>query len=221
VATINRNWLDDLHAGNTFSKNCPEVWERWIRKGKYTHLAALPTIEYRSIDEQTPQTELEKEVLLSVFEYFEQNSYAFEHFAAALVSLFDKNYFVDEITRPTVDGGRDAIGRYRLGPLSDPIFMDFALEAKCYNPGLQGNRINTVGVGDTKRLISRLRHRQFGILVTTSVVGKQAYQEIREDQHPVIILCGRDIARILIEKGFNSNENISQWLSDEFPHENK
>ncbi|MCP1762460.1 O-acetyl-ADP-ribose deacetylase (regulator of RNase III) [Bradyrhizobium japonicum] len=36
------------------------------------------------------------------------------------------------------------------------------LEAKCYGSG------NSVGVREMSRLISRLRHRQFGVLVTTS-----------------------------------------------------
>ena len=38
------------------------------------------------------------------------------------------------MTRPSVDGGRDAIGTYRMGQLADRIALDFALEAKCYAP---------------------------------------------------------------------------------------
>ncbi len=37
----------------------------------------------------------------------------------------------------------------------------------------------TVGVADVARLISRLRQRQFGVFVTTSVVARQAYKEVR------------------------------------------
>ena len=64
--------------------------------------------------------------------------------------------------------------------------------------------------------LCRLRHRQFGILVTTSVVGKQAYAEIRQDRHPVVILCGRDLAVILMEKGLNSAGRVRAWLEGEF-----
>jgi hypothetical protein len=35
----------------------------------------------------------------------------------------------------------------------------------------------TSGVREMSRLISRLRHRQFGVLVTTSYVDNQAYRE--------------------------------------------
>ena len=129
----------------------------------------------------------------------------------------DANVIIDEVTRAWMDGGRDAIGRYRIGPAEDPVYVEFALKAKCYHPGAAGTNFNTVGVRETSRLISRLRHRQFGILATTSVVGRQAYEEIREDRHPVIILCGRDLAQILIRKGLNSSDKTHEWLANEFP----
>lgn len=217
VAHISRAWIDDLFAGNSRSDNAPNEWKNWIQGGIYKHLAAQPTIEFRTIEEQLPQTNLEKEVISCIYDYFKKYPSRFEPFAASIVSLFDPNFIVDEITQPSVDGGRDAIGRYKLGPINDPIFMNFALEAKCYNPGLNGENINTVGVRETSRLISRLRHRQFGILVTTSAISKQAYSEMREDRHPVILLCGRDIAKLLIEKGFSSRDVVNRWLANEFP----
>jgi hypothetical protein len=35
----------------------------------------------------------------------------------------------------TARGGWDAIGDYLIGPPSDPVAVEFALEAKCYGPG--------------------------------------------------------------------------------------
>lgn len=95
--------------------------------------------------------------------------------------------------------------------------MEFALEAKCYRPGLNAAQPNTVGVKEVSRLISRLRHRQFGVLVTTSAIAKQAYEEVRDDRHPVIFISGKDIAEILIDKGFNTPEVVNNLLKDEFP----
>jgi hypothetical protein len=83
---------------------------------------------------------------------------------------------------------------YLLGPRADPVAVEFALEAKCYGPG------NGVGVRETSRLISRLRHRQFGVPVTTSHLDSQAYREIREDGHPVAVYAGCD----LTPSGFSS-----------------
>jgi ABC-type lipopolysaccharide export system ATPase subunit len=77
--------------------------------------------------------------------------------------------------------------------------------------------MNTVGVREISRLISRLRHRQFGILVTTSVIARQGYEEVREDRHPIIFITGKDITEVLIQNGHNSPENVQEWLSAEFP----
>jgi len=99
-----------------------------------------------------------------------------------------------ELTRPSRDGGRDAIGFYDIGLGHSHIAVDFAMEAKCkaLNSG--------VGVKETSRLISRLRHRQFGVLVTTSYVNTQAYKEIKDDSHPIIIIAASDIVSILKEQ---------------------
>jgi hypothetical protein len=123
----------------------------------------------------------------------------------------DPNIKIEMVTRPSVDGGRDAIGTYRVGPFADRIALEFALEAKCYAPE------NGVGVKELSRLISRLRHRQFGILVTTSFLGHQAYQELRSDRHPVVVIAGADIAAILVKAGLGTPEAVREWLVAEFP----
>lgn len=84
-------------------------------------------------------------------------------------------------------------------------------------PALNGQTANTVGVREVSRLISRIRHRQFGVLVTTSAVARQAYEEVREDRHPIIFLSGKDIAEILTANGFNTRELVSGLLQREFP----
>jgi hypothetical protein len=106
----------------------------------------------------------------------------------------DPNVTALDITRPTRDGGRDGIGRYRIGMSQNYVVVDFAMEAKCHDPG------SGLGVSVISRLISRLRHRQFGILVTTSFLARQAYEEIVEDQHPIIVCSGGDIGELLIAK---------------------
>ena len=130
--------------------------------------------------------------------------------------MHDQRVIIDEITRAAVDGGRDAVGRYLLGLSDDPVYAEFSLEAKCYRPPLNGQTANTVGVKEVSRLISRIRHRQFGVLVTTSVIGRQAYEEVREDRHPIIFFSGRDIADILTINGFNTFSLVKTMLENEF-----
>ena len=66
------------------------------------------------------------------------------------------------------------------------------------------------------RLISRLRHRQFGILVTTSYVNLQAYREIKEDQHPIIVISGADIVALLRNDGYSHPDSVQTWLEQNF-----
>jgi hypothetical protein len=217
VATVEREWIRDLKAGKADTEKAPPAWRTWKQQGMYTPLTSEPTTIIRSVESQSPDNELQESILETVFEYFKDTPTNFEAFAAKVFQLFDQRVIIDEITRGTVDGGRDAVGRYLLGIPDDPVYAEFALEAKCYRPPLRGKKVNTVGVKEVSRLIARLRHRQFGILVTTSVVAKQAYEEVRTDRHPVVFICGKDITEILVSKGFNTPEVVRRMLENEFP----
>jgi len=83
------------------------------------------------------------------------------------------------------------------------------MEAKCYSLD------NSVGIKQTARLISRLRHRQFGVLITTSYVNAQAYQEIVDDDHPVLIVSAVDIVAALRTIGVTSVSDVQHWLAEE------
>jgi hypothetical protein len=138
--------------------------------------------------------------------YF-SNPYMFELCAIAIVEMMDSNIHDCQHTQFVRDGGRDGVGLYRIGRKADGIDIDFALEAKCYDP-----QKSEVGVKEMARLISRLKYRQFGILVTTSAVGKQAYEEIRMDQQPIIVVSGKDIVDILYQAGIKTLVEVREWL---------
>jgi hypothetical protein len=115
-----------------------------------------------------------------------------------------------DLTRPSRDGGRDAVGQFRIGTGPASILVEFALEAKCYKPDC------AVGVRELSRLISRLRHRQFGIIVTTSFVHNQAYREIKDDGHPIVVMSALDIVALLRTHGFGTTAAVGAWLQSEF-----
>jgi len=146
-----------------------------------------------------------------IWRYFASAPHRFEGFAADLWLMSDDRVASVDVTRPTRDGGRDATGDFLIGPRSDPITIDFALEAKCYA------LTNGVGVKEVSRLISRLRARQFGILVTTSYLADQAYQEIREDGHPIVVIAGIDIVEILSNVGFRTPSDVLGYLNSYHP----
>jgi hypothetical protein len=205
-----REWLLAVKAGGPLHPSAPHAWTAWINGGGRHALRAEPVVEYRTPEQQTPAPGRDATLVECIYAYFKDNPHGFEHCAAALATMLDPNINVETVTRPSVDGGRDAIGTYRLGPIADRISLGFALEAKCYAPG------NGVGVKELSRLISRLRHREFGILVTTSYLGKQAYAELRSDRHPVIVLAGVDIAAILLKAGMSTPDSVRLWLEATF-----
>jgi len=212
IPVIKRQWLQDLIAGDGISSEyAPPAWLKWIKQGAYIPLITEknPT-KIRTKNEQLPElNSTEYQMLRKIIEYFD-NPYKFEGCASKVVQLMDSKIVNIETTRSYKDGGRDAIGKYRVGPTSNGIELDFALEAKKYNFG------NKVGVKETSRLISRIKHREFGIIVTTSYVADQAYKEIIEDAHPIIIISGRDIIDILVKSGINTIELLTNWLEANF-----
>jgi len=213
VMCISRKWLEDVRAGNVNSGNCPDEWKNWVGSGVSKPLKAERSVEHRTKEEQLPNDKVSLKKINLIHNYFIEYPIKFEKCAAAIVQLMDKNFISLDITRPTKDGGRDAIGLFRVGVGSSSILIDFALEAKCYDTK------NSVGVREVSRLISRLRHRQFGILVTTSYLHSQAYREIKEDRHPVIVISAVDILDILARSGINSAMDIAHWLKSNFPNE--
>jgi hypothetical protein len=65
--------------------------------------------------------------------------------------------------------------------------------------------------------LSRIRHRQFGVLVTTSAIARQAYEEVRQDRHPIIFISGRDISEILFKNEFNTEAKVETLLKTQYP----
>jgi hypothetical protein len=188
-------WIRDVRTGNSLSAECPDTWRKWQETGRYTPLTCEPTIQIRTRIQQAPKSPEDAAILESVYSRYKNDSHGFEHFAAKLLPLMDPNFVSVDVTRPSRDGGRDALGQYRVGLDNGHIMIDCALEAKCYGAA------NAVGVKELSRLISRLRHRQFGVIVTTSYVHGQAYQEIKDDGHPIIVISGVDIVQILKRAG--------------------
>ena len=215
IPKIKREWIDDLIAGvkDIESEHCPPEYKDWVENGTYKPLRSTPTIEWRTKEQQLPTKKVEKQILLAIHNHFpKERATIFESCAAKIFEMVSPLNIQDiDVTRPSVDGGRDAVGKFRIGVEENNLYWDFALEAKCYKID------NGCGVKETNRLISRLRHRQFGIFITTSYVSRQAYQEIVEDKHPVLILSGIDIVRVLKKKDISDVKKVKTWLNNNWP----
>lgn len=210
---VTRAWIDAIRDGDTNGTLTPEAWRLWVEQGTYDALLAPPTTIVRSRSQQLPTNASDRSLLATVHQHFGSKAmhHEFERFAAVLWQRSNPNVGRIDVTRPWRDGGRDAIGDFLIGPAVDPVAVEFALEAKCYAPS------NSVGVREVSRLISRLRHRQFGVLVTTSYVHEQAYKEVRDDGHPVVIIGGVDLVGLLRAQHYDTPASLRAYLSSEYP----
>ena len=208
---VPRAWIEQILAGDPLGSACPGEWRKWVQGRIYQALEAPRNLSVRSKAEQLAKPE-DAWMMRMVHDHFSSMPVAFENFAAEMWVHSDPNVASIEVTRPSRDGGRDAVGEYRLGPSQDPVRLQFALEAKCYDPGGGGISVKMVS-----RLISRIKHREFGVFITTSFIGAQPYQEVREDQHPIVFLVGRDLVEILKRMGHNTPESLSAYLLAQHP----
>lgn len=211
VGRIPRQWIIELAAGEVLGPSCPKVWRHWIEARTYRPLTAPSTTVVRGRDEQVPRDAARQEIINTIYAHFQKHPHDFESCAVAIWRMMAPATGACDVTRPSRDGGRDAVGEYMLGPPADRLAVEFALEAKCYAPE------NAIGVRDVGRLISRIRHRQFGVFVTTSYFHRQVYEEVRTDQHPIVLICGLDLADVLRRHGYTNARAVQTWLDYGFP----
>ncbi|MCH9668704.1 MAG: restriction endonuclease [Actinomycetia bacterium] len=213
TASVPRSWIDALAAGDApnVAPECPPTWREWVNGRTYDVLTAPPTSIVRTKAAQLPDDDSGHAVIRAIHTHFKERPHDFEACAVAIWRLIAPATATCDVTRPYRDGGRDAVGEYQLGPPADPVKIDFALEAKCYK------ETNSVGVREVSRLISRLRHRNFGVFVTLSYFNDQVYEEVRADGHPIALVCSRDVVQVLRANGYGDPSTVQAWLDAQFP----
>ena len=214
---INLGWLTDIERNACGSKYAPIEWLNYIENRKYHSLTAISETSIKTKEEQLPpeSNQVQCQMLKALQDYFIQKDrgYSFESFASDIVQQIDENVIRLDVTRPFKDGGIDAIGKYQaFNAGTQSVIVDFYLQAKCYAPFKAA-----VGVKDTSRLISRIKNRQFGVMVTTSYINSQAYKEIVEDGHPIVLVTGKTIIDVLIDKyEIYTVDSLMSWLKREY-----
>lgn len=208
---ITKKWLECLIHNNANSLDfAPDCWKKFVKTGRngIKALSAKRILKIPSKYEQLQSDQEGQYLLQRIRDYYSDNPYGFEVCAIDLISKLNVNFQDFSLSRPWRDGGIDASGYYVInsgGTQNHPLKIDCALEAKCYSEK------NSVGVKAMSRLISRIRYRQFGILITTSYVDSQAYKEVVEDGHPILIVTANDIAAILRNSKIDRS-NVDAWL---------
>ncbi len=207
AAEIHHSWLDQLVEGVPAheAEGCPTAFQHWVINGRYEPLLAEQKVAPRGRYEQLPLSTLERDVLAVICDQLTDR--AFEYAAASLLGLMDSRFEDITVTRAVRDGGRDVLASYRVGHESHSVRLNVCLEAKKWHVS------RAIGVRPMARLISRIRHRELGVFMTTSFFDKQVQQELIDDGHPIILLSGGDIARLLISSNF-VGDRLKRWVKE-------
>lgn len=212
---ISLAWLNDIEEGKAYESGyAPKEWIKYIQGKNYASLMAKTEKFAKTKDEQLPTDSIKSLMLKTLHDYFIQkdNGYSFEIFASDLVGYMDNCIVNVNVTKPYKDGGFDAEGKYKIfSKANNTVYVDFYLQAKCYSNS------HSVNVKDTSRLISRIKNRQFGIMFTTSYIARQAYDEILEDGHPVVVISGRNIIDYIFDElEIRSDVELKKWLEKNY-----
>src|SRR5688572_3966687 len=81
----------------------------------------LRELSYRSREEQLPKDQVGQTMLAAIHSHFAARPYDFESCAVELWMMLAPATEELVVTQRSRDGGRDAIGRYRIGPPSDLV----------------------------------------------------------------------------------------------------
>lgn len=214
-ADINLAWLNDIEDGKAYESGyAPNEWKNYIDDRNYKALICTGPQVAKTREEQLPSDPEGIAMLQTIHDYFngKDHGYSFEPFANDFTRSMNSRIASLITTRPYQDGGVDGIGTYRLfSNAENDVFVDFFLQAKCYGVN------DAVGVSDMARLISRIRDRQFGIMFTTSYIGRQAYEELIHDKHPIILITGKNIVEFI--RGaldIESKDSLAAWLKKRY-----
>ena len=219
-SAISKKWINALvHDHKNSLQYAPECWKKFLKNGR-NGIDALRAPKHIVIPNRYDQLQSDNDgmnCLNKIREHYSSNPYGFEFCSTDIIKKMDSHFVDFTLTRPWRDGGRDAVGLYSidtgLNSVNSALKFECSLEAKCYSEK------NSVGVRQMSRLISRIKYRQFGIMITTSFIDKQAYQEVVEDGHPILMITASDIASILRNNSINK-DNVSDWLQSLDEREN-
>ena len=197
---IDMRWIDDrrdpsLTAAQSL-RFAPDSWKRWVREGR----SSIPRIRRRVLssrvktkDEQLPAPGTPAaDDLDTIYRFYGDRKHAFEVLASRvsgeILRRSGSSYHPGWLTRSGGDGGVDFVGRLDVGSLGANTPVVVLGQAKCVNPS------SSISPDQVARVVARLRRGWIGVFVTTGSFSKQAQVEVVDDQYPLILISGKELA---------------------------
>jgi hypothetical protein len=208
------SWIDarrdtKVTAAQTASL-APKAWRDWL-KGGPTVLdkcrRRVSKLLVTAASEQRPaKGSREERVLREVYAFYHGRKARFEALAsvitASIVSRSGGMYHEGWVTPGSSDEGIDFVGRIDIGAGFARTKLVVLGQAKCESPTSATGGINVA------RTVARLRRGWIGAYVTTSFFSDKVQREILDDQYPIMLIHGLDLAtevdRLTLERGFGT-----------------
>ena len=190
----------------------PKSWKKWVKYGPSVvescrrRIVKLLTI---SAAEQKPSAK-ENKLLQAIYGYYGNKKSRFEALAqvvaSSVISKNGHNYRRGWITPSTSDGGADFIGRLDIGSGLARAKLIVLGQAKC-------ERVDSpTGGNHIARTVARLRRGWIGVYVTTSYFSEAVQREVLEDNYPILLINGVQIATevetLMFDAGISSIQDF-------------
>lgn len=193
-------------------KLAPLTWQEWLKFGNDAlprlrrHVARVSVV---STSSQKPTLgSREHACLAQIYSHYTHKKHHFEALASAIAAhVLSKSgavYREGWITPGSGDHGTDFVGRLTLGGGFASVKLVVLGQAKCESLN------SATGGVHIARTVARLRRGWVGVYVTTSYFSEPVQKEVFEDQYPIILIHGLEVAQaaqqLAIESGFKDFE---------------
>ncbi|MGY1884142.1 restriction endonuclease [Blastococcus sp. SYSU DS0753] len=217
--TLDLRWIDDRRnpelTADQALEHAPTSWRRWVADGS----PSLPrvrrrvqTSRIRSREQQLPEPRTPgADLLQTVYKFFDKRKHAFEmlasQIAAEAIGGQGGTYREGWLSRAGGDGGLDFVGRLDVGSPGTSTPLVVLGQAKCVQ------HESSVSPDQVARVVARLRRGWVGVYVTTGWFSRQAQMEIVDDEYPIILIPGIDVAKhVLALADRTSNGDVDAVL---------
>ncbi len=200
-------------------KYAPSAWKQWVKNGDLSKVRRhVYTSEIVKTAAQEPKKgSKEEKILNEIYEFFSsKDRHAFELFAMRVTQeIFETSgvkFQPGWVTQKSGDGGIDFVARSDIGDGLARIKMVLIGQAKCESLNVATNGVSIA------RTVSRLKRGWLGIYVTTSYFSVPVQKEVLDDQYPVMLINGLQIAKateaILYREGITLEDFMNNIFCD-------
>lgn len=195
----------------------PSAWRAWVDGGGDALTKVRRSVASQVVtdakEQQPALGSREERILRAIYDFYSVDNKAKARFEALAEVVAEhvlrpnaSRYFRGWITPPSGDGGADFIARMDVGLGFSTSRLILLGQAKCQIPS------TAISGKDIARTVARLRRGWIGVFVTTSFFSKNTQIEVYDDEYPLVMINGRQLAeavsQIMAERGLSDVRDL-------------